>query len=210
MKRRAFTLAVAALLAAACSKSGPRFNPLPAGTVALFLGDSLTAGTGSSREQAFPALVAQQTGWNVINAGVPGDTSSGARDRLPGLLDEHRPAVVVVTIGGNDFLRKLPIEQTKANIDAMLAAIATAGAVPVLVAVPQPSLLGAASGSLSDAPLYAQLASTHRAAFLPEAIARILGDQSLKADPIHPNAAGQARLADRLLALLRDARLVGG
>jgi acyl-CoA thioesterase-1 len=209
MKRRALVLAFAALLVA-CGKSGPTFKPLPPGTVALFLGDSLTAGTGSSADQAFPALVAKQTGWQVINAGIPGDTSSGARERLPALLDEHRPAVVVVTIGGNDFLRKLPLDQTKANIDAMLAAIQAAGAVPVLVAIPQPSLLGAASGSLSDAPFYAQLASTHRAAFLPDAIATILGDANLKADPIHPNAAGQARLADRLLGMLRESRLLGG
>jgi len=208
VKRRALLFTLPALLAS-CGKSGPRFTPLPPGTVALFLGDSLTAGTGSSLDQAFPALVAKQTGWQVVNAGIPGDTSTGARERLPALLDEHRPAVVVVTIGGNDFLRQLPLEQTKANVDAMLAAIQAAGAVPVLVAIPQPSLLGAASGRLGDAPFYAQLASAHRAAFLPDAIATILGDASLKADPIHPNAAGQARLADRLLAMLRDARLLG-
>ena len=146
----------------------------------------------------------------MINAGVPGDTSAGARERLPALLAEHRPAVVVVTIGGNDFLRTLPLEQTKANIDAMLSAVAAAGAVPVLVAVPQPSLLGAASGNLTDAPIYAQLAATHRAALLSDAIAGVLGDASLKSDSIHPNAVGQRRLADRLLALLRDTRLLGG
>jgi len=210
MKRRTALVALLAVNAlGACGKRPPRFQPLPPGSVALFLGDSLTAGTGSSAGEAFPAVVARQTGWQVINAGVPGDTSAGARERLPSLLAEHRPAVVVVTIGGNDFLRRLPLDETRANIDAMLSAIGAAGAVQVLVAVPQPSLLGAASGSLRDAPIYEQLASTHRAALLPDAIATVLGDASLKADPIHPNAAGQRRLAERLLSLLQDTRLLG-
>ena len=211
MNRRRLVLALAAATAlTGCGKRGPRFQPLPPGSVALFLGDSLTAGTGSSLAEAFPALVAQKTGWQVVNAGVPGDTSAGARERLPELLAEHRPAVVILTIGGNDFLRRLPLEQTRENIDAMLMSIGAAGAVPVLVAVPQPSLLGAAGGALRDAPIYEQLASTHRAAFLPDAIAAVLGDAALKSDPIHPNAAGQRRLADRLLSLLHDARLLGG
>jgi acyl-CoA thioesterase-1 len=210
VKRRRLLAGLLLSLLAACGKRAARFSPLPPGTTALFLGDSLTAGTGSSAAEAFPSLIAAKTGWQVINAGVPGDTSAGARERLPELLAEHRPAVVILTIGGNDFLRKLPMEQTQANIAAMLASINAAGAIPVLVSVPQPSLLGAASGSLRDAPLYAELAGQHRAALLPDAIAAVLGDNRLKTDPVHPNADGQAQLAERLLALLREARLYGG
>jgi acyl-CoA hydrolase len=210
MTRRRLLAAGLLGLVAACSKRGVRFAPLPAGTTALFVGDSLTAGTGSSEAEAFPSLIAAKTGWQVINAGVPGDTSEGARERLAALLAEHEPAVVILTIGGNDSLRRLPLEQTQANIGAMLATIRAAGAIPVLVSVPQPSLLGAAGGSLRDAPLYAELAGQHRAALLPDAIAAVLSDSRLKADAVHPNAAGQALLAERLLALLRDVRLYGG
>ena len=118
--RRRFLLAtivlpvVAAL--AGCGKKALTGRQLAAGATVLALGDSITFGIGASAETSYPTVLAKLTGWNVINAGVSGDTSAQALARLPALLQEHVPPLVLVSIGGNDFLRRLPEAQTRANI----------------------------------------------------------------------------------------------
>jgi lysophospholipase L1-like esterase len=99
------------LLLGACGK--PKEAALPSGTRVLALGDSLTAPHGVTPEQAWPTLLAAKTGWAVVNAGVSGDTSAGALQRLPGLIEEHNPQLVLVTLGGNDMLRRLPQGQAQ-------------------------------------------------------------------------------------------------
>ena len=89
---------------------------IPPGSVVLALGDSLTEGAGVSREEAWPYLLASRTGWIVINGGISGDTSEAALRRLPALLDPPTPALVLVTVGGNDMLRHLPQQETVANL----------------------------------------------------------------------------------------------
>ena len=103
------------LLAVACGGT-KKETALPAGSRVLALGDSLTAPHGVKPGEDWPTLLAQKTGWVVINAGVSGNTSAQALDRLPALLDEHNPQLVLVTLGGNDMLRKLPQTQTVANL----------------------------------------------------------------------------------------------
>ena len=119
MQRRAL-LGALVLLAAGAGLPGcdrkPATQPVPAGATVLALGDSLTSGVGASADTAYPTLLAARTGWNVINAGVSGNTSAQALERLPALLQEHRPALVIVSIGGNDFLRRLPLETTRTNL----------------------------------------------------------------------------------------------
>ncbi len=128
---------LAVLLLAACSQ--PKEAALPSGARVLALGDSLTAPHGVTPDEAWPALLAKQTGWIVINAGVSGDTSAGALQRLPALLEEHSPQLVLVTLGGNDMLRRLPQGQTTANLGQMLMRIKAHGARAVLLATPQPA-----------------------------------------------------------------------
>lgn len=204
MPRRALlAAALAAALLAACGK--PAHAPLPAQSTVLALGDSLTWGTGASgREAAWPARLAERTGWQLVNAGVPGDTSAGALERLPALLEEHQPRLVIVSLGGNDFLRAVPAAQTEAKLAAILAAVRAAGAAALLVAVPRPTALGAALGSLSDHGLYAKLAESERVPLLAGAWSEVLADQSLKSDPIHANDAGYQRFAERAHARLRE------
>ena len=90
---------------AACKRSVPRYREISAGTAVLSLGDSLTYGTGADDGASYPTRLARLTGWNVINAGVSADTAAQARERLLALLAEHTPALVLLSIGGNDFLR---------------------------------------------------------------------------------------------------------
>ncbi|MFX6601416.1 GDSL-type esterase/lipase family protein, partial [Acinetobacter baumannii] len=85
--------------------------------------------------------LAARTGWNVINAGVSGNTSAQALERLPALLQEHRPTLVIVSIGGNDFLRRLPLETTRTNLRRIGEQARASGAQVLLVAVPGLSLM---------------------------------------------------------------------
>jgi acyl-CoA thioesterase-1 len=202
--RRALLVAAAALALASCKRREPRLPPIAAGATVLALGDSITYGTGASPETSYPTVLATLSGWNVVNGGVPGDTSAQALARLPALLDEHKPALVLVSIGGNDLLRRLPDADVRANLERIVAAVRAAGAQPVLVGVPQPTLLAAASGSLDDHPLYADLAEQQRVPLLAGAWSKVLGDERLKSDRIHANAAGYRAFAHALHARLRE------
>lgn len=196
--------AAATLLAlGACSKR-ERLAALPSGATVLALGDSITFGTGATPESSWPSVLAASTGWRIVNAGVPGDTSAGALERLPALLAEHRPALVIVSIGGNDFLRRLPEADTRANIGRIVAAVREAGAQPLLVGVPRPTLAGALTGSLDDHPLYEAVAKVQRVPLAAGLWAKVLGDDRLKSDPIHANADGYRAFAEALLARLRE------
>lgn len=153
-------LALPAALSA-CGRKKPALTRLPAGSAVLALGDSLTWGTGAAPETSYPAVLQGLTGWRIANAGVPGDTSAGALARLPGLLQEGAPQLVLVSIGGNDFLRRLPESDTRRHIQAICEQIRASGAQTLLIAVPALSMR-AALGSPADHPLYADLARSLR------------------------------------------------
>jgi acyl-CoA thioesterase-1 len=189
------------LLLGACGK--PKEAALPSGTRVLALGDSLTAPHGVTPEQAWPTLLAAKTGWAVVNAGVSGDTSAGALQRLPGLIEEHNPQLVLVTLGGNDMLRRLPQGQTTANLGRMLALAKAHGAKAVLLATPKPSLAGAAFNNLSAAEFYREVAKESQVPLIEDAMAEVLSKTELKGDQLHPNAAGHALLAEKIFEGLK-------
>jgi lysophospholipase L1-like esterase len=198
---RGFIALLTLLLAVACGQK--KEDPLPAGTRVLALGDSLTAPHGVAPGEAWPTLLAERTGWVVTNAGVSGDTSAGGLQRLPALLDEHNPQLVLVTLGGNDMLRRLPQGQTTANLGQILALIKARGARAVLVATPKPSLAGAVFNNLSPAEFYGKIAKDHGVPLIEDAMADVLSDTQLKSDQLHPNAAGHALLSKKLLESLK-------
>lgn len=188
--------------------SGGKGDPLPPGAVVLVLGDSISAGYGMDRQQAWPTLLAERTGWRVVNGGVNGDTSAQGRARLPSLLDEHRPAAVIIELGGNDMLRRVPSAQTVENLEAIISDVQAANARPILMAVPSPSIAGAAFGNLSDAGFYAELAKRRQIPVLPDVIAEVLSDRDKKLDQLHPNAEGSRELAERAAKALKKAGLL--
>ena len=190
------------VLAAGCG--GPKEAALPAGASVLALGDSLTAGYGVSAQQAWPVLLAGHTGWTVVNGGISGDTSAGSLDRLPALLEEHRPVLVLVTLGGNDMLRKLPEGDTVANLGKMIDLVKARGAKAVLVATPKPSVAGAVFRTLSAPDFYRKVARDHAVPLIEDAIGEVLSDPLMKGDPLHPNAAGHALLEKKLFAALKS------
>ena len=171
----------------ACSKPE---TALPANSTVLILGDSLTQGVGASSAQTnYPALLKQQTQWNIINGGVSGNTSAEALARLPELLQQHQPKLVIISIGGNDFLQRLPNSDTQANIAQSIALSQQSGAQVLLVAVPELTL-AAAVGHPNDHAMYAQLAQSHQVHLLEDAWSDVLADDTLRSDAVHANDAG--------------------
>lgn len=207
-ERRALLLAAAATLAACGKRKAVPGQALPAGATVLALGDSITHGIGAAAEAAYPAQLARATGWNVVNGGVPGDASAQALARLPALLDEHRPALVIISIGGNDFLRRLPEADIEAHLRRSVALARAAGAQVLLVAVPRPTLASAIGAGLSDHPLYEKLATELALPLHAGGWARVLGDEKLRSDQIHANAAGYRAFAEGLMATLRSSGLL--
>lgn len=200
--RRVFLLA-AALALAGCSRKR-KLAAVPAGATVLALGDSLTYGTGATAETSYPAALARLTGWNVVNAGIPGDTSAGALARLPELLQQHKPPLVIVSIGGNDFLRRVPPAETRSNIRAICEQVVAAGAQPLLVAVPEASAFAAAARSLGDHALYEELATELKVPLHAAGWTAVLNDPALRSDPIHGNARGYEVFAEGLARQARD------
>ena len=169
----------------------------------LALGDSLTQGVGANADASYPSLLAERTGWKVVNAGVSGETSKQIADRLPGLLDEHRPSLAILCAGGNDWLQRRSEQVVQGEITRMLQ-LCKARATPVLlVAVPELSLSAALTGRMKDHSIYQTLAKDNRVALLPDAWSEVLGNSALRADQVHANAAGYARFTELLVAQAR-------
>jgi acyl-CoA thioesterase-1 len=195
-------LAAAASVVAGCGRrpAAAAECKLPAGATVLAIGDSLTRGHGADGQgyaEQLQALLAQQPGRqdiSVRNLGLNGETSAELAARIDAALAEHRPAVVLITSGGNDFLRRAAEEDTRRHLAEVVKKVRDAGAHPLLFAVPRPSL-AAAAGLPSDHPLYESLASELKLPVLPGVVAGVLAKPDLRSDQIHPNAAGYALMA---------------
>lgn len=187
-----------ALALPGCGRERPRSRPVPAGAVVLALGDSLTWGTGAPPDASYPAVLARLTGWQVVNAGVPGDTSAQGLARLPALLAEHRPALVIVSIGGNDFLRRLPDTETRTNVRAICEQALKSGAQVLLAAVPR-ATVAAAMGQMTDHTLYAEIADQLHIPLQREGWSEVLADADLRSDAVHANARGYEEFARSLM-----------
>lgn len=202
-------LAASALAVALAACGGDlRYDPLPAGTTVVAFGDSVTHGVGAEAGEDWPSRLAERTGWTIVNAGISGDTADEARGRIAEVLEEHRPRLVIVEIGGNDFLRRTPSAQVKEYLREILVAVKDSGAIPVLVGVPELSLFSAAVGNLSDSPIYEELSEEEDILLIPDVFSDTLSDEALRDDRIHPNAAGYTRMADEMADALYDAGLL--
>jgi acyl-CoA hydrolase len=198
VSRRRFLATLGALALAACGREA-RHAALPHGARVVALGDSLTYGTGASPAASWPALLAQRSGWQLENAGVPGETAALACERLPDLLAAHRPALVLVLVGGNDFLRRMPDAGVRDALAACVAG-ARAAAVPIVL-LPVPRL---GIGGLTNAPLYADAAKSLGVPLVDAGLAEVLGKPAMRADAVHPNAAGYRVVAERIGAGLAE------
>jgi lysophospholipase L1-like esterase len=189
-------LLLVALALAACGER-PKLARLASDAVVLAFGDSLTYGTGVAENESYPAQLERLIGRRVVRAAVPGEVTAQALARLPEALDEHTPRLLLLCIGGNDFLRRLGNPQAEANIRAMVQLARSRGVEVVLIGVPEPGL--------SPAPpaFFAAIAREFELPYEEAAMAEVLKNASLKSDPIHPNARGYRIIAERLAERLR-------
>jgi lysophospholipase L1-like esterase len=187
---------VVVLALAGCSDA-PRLARLAPGAVVLAFGDSLTFGTGAAETESYPAQLERLAGRKVVRAGVPGEVSAQALARLPSALEEHQPKLLVLCIGGNDFLRNISKAQVAENVRKMIALAKASGADVLLVGTPEKGLTVTPPG------FYAEIAKEFRVPYDGKVVGEILRNSELKSDPIHPNARGYRLMAERVAELLR-------
>lgn len=183
MKRLPF---LAFLLLAACGPDIPNLDS-PGRTI-VCLGDSITSGVGAEPAQPFPGLLAEKLGVEVINAGVPGDTSEDGLARVGDVLAQD-PWMVIVELGGNDILRSVPPARTEAALRQILDRLLAARVVPVLVEIEVPF-----RGRYAD--VFERIEDDYDLPVVEDTLGDILLDAGLKADPLHPNAEGHKVLAE--------------
>ena len=196
LSRRLLFLLLAAAVAA-CGGSGPAMDKLADDAVVLAFGDSLTYGTGAAREDSYPAQLERGIRRKVVNAGVPGETSAAGLERLAEVLDEVKPAMLILCHGGNDFLRKMDEARAASNVRAMIAMAREKEIAVVLLATPKPTL------PPSVPAFYRQIAEEAGVPFEEAVMRKVLTDRDLKSDLVHPNAEGYRLIARTVEKMLR-------
>lgn len=183
-------------LAAGCGDKA-RLSRLADDSVVLAFGDSLTFGTGAAENESYPAQLEKLIGRRVARAGVPGEVTAQALARLPSALDEHTPRLLLLCIGGNDFLRRAGNAQAEANVREMVKLARSRGVEVLLIGTPEPGF------SVSPPAFFAGIAKQFALPYEAAVIGEVLRDESLKADPIHPNARGYGIIAGRIAERLK-------
>ena len=169
----------------------------------MVLGDSLSAAYGIAQARGWVALLAgrlarEHPDYIVVNASVSGETTSGGLSRIDALLKKHRPAVVVLELGGNDGLRGLPVAQMKANLAAMIERSQKAGARVLLVGVNMPPNYGP-EYTRSFAAVFAELAARYKTGLVPSLMDGFGEKYELfQPDRIHPTEAAQPLMEERV------------
>lgn len=204
MVRRHFSLLVLTALFAGPSLAQDSAPKRPA--TILVLGDSLSAEYGLQRGQGWVALmqarlVQEKMVATVINASISGDTTSGGRSRLPALLAQHKPSVVIVELGANDALRGLPVAMTQDNLQAMVQAAKAAGSRVLLVGMQLPPNYGQSYGK-QFADTFGQVAKAQQVALVPFMLKGVADAPDamkwFQADRIHPVAAAHPLILNTL------------
>ncbi len=176
----------------------PELSRLPADAVILAFGDSLTHGNGASPDESYPAVLERLSGRKVVNAGVSGEESAQGLERLPELLDQYQPQLLILCHGGNDILRKRGEENMESNIRRMIALAQERNIQVIMLGVPKPGLF------LSSADVYSNIADSTGVVYIEDLIPDVLGDQSLKSDSVHPNSDGYRVMAEHIHKVLQD------
>lgn len=196
MKRHlALLLLTAALfLVAGCERSP---GPLPEGAVILAFGDGITYGTGAGAGESYPAVLERLVGRKVINAGVPGETTAEGLRRLPGVLAETRPRLVIFCHGGEDMIRQVDAGQLIANLREMVRLIGEANAEVFIIAVPPPA------PHMQPGAFYNQIARDMKVPIEVNSLSNLLSRKEMKSEGLFLNAKGYAALAEAIAGRLK-------
>jgi acyl-CoA thioesterase-1 len=182
----------------ACGQRQTDFQPLSPRAVIVAFGDSLTFGTGATPATSYPANLATIINHRVINAGVPGEETSAGLVRIKSVLAQYHPALVIVCLGGNDFLHKKPDAQIKENLKAIIQIIQDSGAQVFLLGVPAVSI------NLVVPDFYAELGQEMSVPVDNDSLSNLEGKREYKSDYIHLNAAGYKVFAQEIADYLQQ------
>lgn len=179
-------------------KSPDITNYPPEGKTIVAFGDSLVEGVGATAGNDFPSLLSKKSGVPIINMGTPGDTSAEGLARVEE-VNKQDPKIVLVLLGGNDFLRKIPREETFKNVDDIVVKLQSEGAVVIL--------LGIQGGILSDQydEYFEKIAEERGALYVPNVLSGLFGHNEFMSDAIHPNNAGYEKIAEKIYPVLLKA-----
>ena len=166
-------------------------NSEPRGQSIICFGDSLTYGTGAPPESSYPAQLGRLIGREVVNAGIPGDTTEDALFRLDRDVLAHDPRVVLITLGGNDLMRDVPKDDAFRNLEQIVRRIQDHGALVVVGGIKIP-LIDRGYGKA-----YKKLRRSTGCLLIPDILDDIMGDDRLMSDRIHPNGKGYEIMAQR-------------
>lgn len=189
-------LCVVIVLAILPACGGERFDSIrnlrSAGETIICFGDSLTEGVGAGPGEDYPELLSRRLAMPVMNAGRRGDTTARALERIADSVLNKNPRLVIVLLGGNDFLRQVPLQETRKNLQEIVRRIQSHGAMVAIV--------GMKLGLFTDeySAIFEETAREFGVLYIPRVMKGILNDSSLKSDPIHPNGAGYHLIAERI------------
>src|SRR3989344_1138799 len=177
-------------------KDAPITNFPSDGKTIIAFGDSLTEGVGATKGNDFVSLLSRGIGQPIVNMGASGDTSTRGLARVDAVIEQD-PKVVLLLLGGNDFLRKVPIAETFKNIDDIVVELQKSGAVVVL--------LGIKGGLFGDhyKDYFEEIAEKRGALYVPNVLSGLLGKNEFMSDAIHPNDAGYKKIADKIYPVLQ-------
>lgn len=167
------------------------------GTSIVAFGDSLVYGTGSSDGNDFVSLLSRRIGMPIVNLGVPGDTTRDGIARVDEIFD-HNPKIVILLLGGNDFLKRIPMDETFRNLDSIVRKVQANGSAVLLLGIRGGLLYDSYDDDFDD------FAESHGVGFVPNILDDLIGDTSLMSDAIHPNDAGYILVANKVEPVLRE------
>ena len=175
---------------------GERFDTIrnlrSAGETIICFGDSLTEGVGAERGEEYPTILSRLLGMRVVNAGQRGDTTAQALERINTSVVNKNPRLVILLLGGNDFLRQIPTRETRQNLKELVRQIQDHGAMVAIA--------GIKLGFFTDeyGPIFEETAAEFDAIYIPQVMKGIFNDTKLRSDQIHPNSAGYRLIAERI------------
>ncbi|MCM8796279.1 MAG: GDSL-type esterase/lipase family protein [Candidatus Omnitrophica bacterium] len=184
-------LTAGSVLMPACAKREVK-NINSTGKIIICFGDSITFGYGVERGEDYPSLLANLLGEEVINAGVDGDTTADALTRIESAVLEKNPRLVIVEFGGNDFLKKIPMEETVSNMKKIITLIQDRGAMAAIADTSAGIFLKSYRAEFS------KIAKKSGVIFIPSILEGILTNPSLKSDFLHPNDKGYKMIARKV------------
>jgi len=198
MKFIAIFLLIAIIIFSISTKEST-IQPLKPQDTILAFGDSLTYGYNANPNESYPFILSHLSGYKVINAGIPAESSRDGLRRLPKLLEDESIKLMILFFGGNDIMQSLSIESLKSNLKMMIHMAKEKNIEVLLISVPNLSLFG-----LSPLDLYEEVAEEENVPLLSGMLANIISQPSLKSDQIHPNALGYKIMAEKIYEKLKE------